>query len=327
MFSLRVGLDLGSSNVRINVAGKVEVEGPSLVVVDVNSREVKAVGEKAKEMLGKTLSGIEAIYPIERGRVRDFSTAEAMLRFYFRQISRVRTLDLRFVLPVTASSVDKICLIRLAKLLRSGSVEFVRSPIATVLASGVEMKQPGGLLIIDIGSGKTDISVVSLGKIITAGCVRVGGRDIGLAIARSVRKEYGLIVNQSIVDTLQSSLVSASQNGNVLERNIAGLDASSGLPSERKVSSELINPALADTMKRIANGVAEVLRRTPCELCADLLDNGAILVGGCAKMSGISQFLGDYIGIPIRVVDTPEHCACLGCSLASDKQIERAGGF
>ncbi|MBQ7502929.1 rod shape-determining protein [bacterium] len=325
MFSLRVGLDLGSANVRLNLDGKIAVDEPSLLVVNCNSREVRLIGQKALEVRGKSIPGFEALYPFEGGRVVNLAAAEALLRYVIKKASRFRRCRLRFALPSAAGSVDRICLERAAQLAGAASVEFVSSPLAAAIGAGIDMTLPGGILIIDIGEYKTEIAVLSAGDIIDSETSAAAGREFDSSIARAVRGACKMSVMPLTVEKLKCEIASAVPLNSPKSMKVSGLDLVSGSPCEHEISSELVSAALADPLNEIVRSAAELLWRIPCELSADLCENGAVLVGGGAKLFGIGQYLQEHLGIPVKVADSPEYCVALGCSSVAPVKVDRAG--
>lgn len=325
MFSLRVGLDLGSANVRLNLDGKIAVDEPSLLVVNCNSREVRLIGQNALEIRGKSIPGFEALCPFEGGRVVNFAAAEALLRYILKRASRFRRCRLRFALPSSSGSVDRICLERAAQLAGAVSSEFVSSPLAAAIGAGIDMTLPGGVLIMDIGEYKTDMAVLSAGDIIASETVAVGGREFDSAISRAVRNTYKMSVMPLTAEKLKCEIASAVPLSSPKLMKVSGLDLVSGSPCEHEISSELASAALSDPLNEIVRGAAELLWRIPCELSADLCENGAVLVGGSAKLFGMGQFLRERLGIPVKIADNPEYCVALGCCSVAAARVDRAG--
>lgn len=323
LFFLHVNLDLGSANFRLSIDGKVIVDEPSLVAVDCNSGHIKAVGRAAFDLADKPLSALSTVYPIKRGRIRDFSLAEALLRFHLRKLPKTRRIKALVTLPASASSVDKICWQQLFDCIGSVSCRFVPSTLAAALGAGVDMDLPGGILLVDIGDGKTDISVLSANEIIVSATANVGSGDFSSEIARVLRRQYNISVSESVVETLKKNLTSAVPLEVPKEMKVNGFDLVSGLPCERLVSSSVINSCLIRPLNDIARAIQDVMLETPCELSADLVDSGIILVGGGALTAGIDKFLQEYFSIPVKLADDPQHCSVLGCSAVELAQVEK----
>ncbi len=323
MFFLHVNLDFGSANLRLSIDGKVIVDEPSLVAVDCNSGHIKAVGRAALDLADKPLAALSSVYPIKRGRIRDFSLAEALLRFHLRKLSKARRIKARVTLPASVGSVDKICWQQLFDCLGAVSCNFVPSPLAAALGAGADMDLPGGILLVDIGDGKTEVSVLSANEIIVSATANVGSGDFSAEIARVLRRQYNVSVSESVVETLKKSLASAIPLEVPKEMKINGFDLVSGLPCERLVSSSVINSCLARPLNDIVRAIQDVMLETPCELSADLVDSGILLVGGGTQTAGIDKFLQDYFSIPVKVADNPQYCSVLGCSSVEVAQIEK----
>ena len=323
LFFLHVNLDLGSANLRLSVDGKIVVDEPSLVAVDCNSGHVKAVGRTALDLADKPLSALSTVYPVRRGRIRDFSLAEALLRFYLRKLSKTRRVKALVALPTLASSVDKICWKQLFDCIGAVSCNFVPSSLAAALGTGIDMELPGGILLVDIGHGKTEVSVLSAGEVIISSSANVGSGDFSSEIARVLRRQYNISVSENAVEFLKKNLASAVPLEVPREMKVNGFDLVSGLPCERLVSSSVINSCLVRPLNDIARAVQDVMLETPCELSADLVDSGMILVGGGAQTIGIDKFLQEHFSIPVKLADDPQHCSVLGCSAIGSAQIEK----
>lgn len=323
MFFLHVNLDFGSANLRLSIDGKVIVDEPSLVAVDCNSGHIKAVGNAALDLADKPLAALSTVYPIRRGRIRDFSLAEALLRFHLRKLPKTRRIKARVALPASVGSVDRICWQQLFNCVGAVSCNFVPSPLAAALGAGADMDLPGGILLVDIGNGKTEVSVLSANEIIVSATANVGSGDFSAEIARVLRRQYNISVSENVVETLKKNLASAVPLEVPKEMKINGFDLVSGLPCERLVSSSVINSCLARPLNDIVRAIQDVMLETPCELSADLVDSGILLVGGGAQIVGIDKFLQGYFSIPVKLADNPQYCSVLGCSAVEVAQIEK----
>lgn len=328
MFFLHVNLDVGSANLRLSVDGKIVVDEPSLVAVDCNSGHVKAIGREALELVDKPLSAIAAVYPIKRGRIRDFSLAEALLRYYLRKLAGSRRIKALVNLPVSASNVDKICWKQLLDCVGAVSCNFVPASLSAAWGAGVDMELPGGCLIVDIGNDKTDTAVLSSNEIIVSASANVGSNDFSLEIARVLRRQYNISVSGSVIETLKKNLSSAMPLEVPREMKVSGFDLVSGLPCERSISSSVVSSCLVRPLNDIARAIQDVMLETPCELSADLVDSGLILVGGGAQTAGIDRFFQEHFSIPVKIADDPQHCVILGSNSVDISAIEkvRTGG-
>ena len=323
MFFLHVDLDLGSANLRLSVDGKVVVDEPSLVAVDCNSGHIKAVGSAALDLADKPLSALSTLYPIKRGRLSDFSLAEALLRFYLGKLSPTRRLKVRVALPSSVGSVERICWQQLLDCLGVVRSSFVPSPLAASLGAGLDMDLPGGFLLVDIGHGKTEVSVLSSQEIIVSATANVGGKDFSSEIARVLRRQYNISVSANGVEAIKKNLAAAIPLEVPKEMKVNGFDLVSGLPGERLVSSSVINSCLTRPLNDITRAIQDVMLETPCELSADLVDSGLILVGGGAQIFGIDKYLQEYFSIPVKIADNPRYCSVLGCSKVGYAPLEK----
>ncbi|MGM9991504.1 MAG: rod shape-determining protein [Candidatus Bruticola sp.] len=315
MFFLHVNIDLGSANIRLSIDGKIVVDEPSLVVLDCNSSHVKAIGRKALELADKPLSAISAVYPIKRGRICDFSLAEALLRFYVRQLAGMRRIKACAVLSASADSVDEVCWRQLLNCVGAVSCEFIPAPLSAVRGLGLDTKEPKGQMIVDIGAGKTEVSVLCGEEIITSSSASIGGNDFSSEISGVLRRHYTISVPSSVVESVKNGLASAVPLEVPKEMKVNGFDFVSGMPCERSISSSVISSCLSGPLRDITRIIQDVMLETPCELSADLVDSGIILIGGGSKLGGLSAFLEKHFSIPVRLADTPQYCSISGCNL------------
>ncbi len=317
MLSLRVYLDLGSANLRLQVEGKEPLEEPSLLALECSSESVRAVGSQAAALLGVPLQGVRALYPLREGLIQELPSAQALLRCYLRQLSLWRRLRVRALLPAHSTPIDRYCWRQLLLSAGAGAVELAPAPLAAALGAEVDMKLPGGFMVIDLGAGLQQYSILSQGEILLHRFWPGGGEELTRAVGEGVRREYNLLLAPAALEEVKRELLAAVGAPRQSELTVNGYDLLSGLPQERRLESRRLRGILAPFLERWAQEAQEVLRETPCELAADLVDNGLLLVGGGALLSGLGQYFQERLGLPVKVASEPGRCALAGAPLVA----------
>lgn len=312
MIPIRVGIDLGTSNVLVNIGGRIVVREPSVVALDRNAGKVLAVGSQVVDMVGRTPQHIVAVRPLRDGVITHFDLAVAMLRHCLKGISWLRRPSLVVTVPAGVSSVQRHAVVEAGMCVGAAKVSTVEEPLAAALGCGVDMRSPGGVLVVDIGGGTTDVAVLSMGMVVASKSVKAAGERMDAAISAALRREYGIIVEPRTAETLKINVATAVALGEGREMEIRGSDAVNGLPRSQVVSGVVTNNAIMQPLSEISAAVADVLSVTPPELAGDIARDGMILSGGGALLSGVSAYLGKEIGIPVRVAQLPLDCVALG---------------
>jgi rod shape-determining protein MreB len=287
-----MAVDLGTANTLVYVRGRgIVISEPSVVAVDVGSGEVHAVGEQAKQMLGRTPSTINAMRPLKDGVIADFE-----------------------VTGVEKRAVEEACL-------GAGAREayLIEEPMAAAIGSGLPVSEPTGSLIIDIGGGTTEVAVISLGDIVVSESVRVGGDEMDEAIINWCKREKQLLIGQRTAEEVKQEAGSATPLGHELEVEIRGRDLGSGLPKAVMLDSEGVRKALDDPISQIVAAVRDTLDRTPPELAGDVMERGMILAGGGALLQGMSERMSEECKMPARLADSPMTCVATGSGQALEE--------
>jgi rod shape-determining protein MreB len=311
-----IGIDLGTANVLVYVRGKgIIMREPSVVAVHMPSHKVKAVGEKAREMLGRTPINIMAVRPMNDGVIADYTTTQQLLEHIFHKVcgvKRVFTPRVLMSVPSGVTSVERRAVKQAA--LAAGAREawtIVEAKLAAI-GAGLPIKEPGGNMVVDIGGGTTDIAVLSLDDIVICRSLRIGGMKLDEVITRHIRTQYNLMVGDRTAEEIKVMIGSAVPLEKELKMEVRGRDLISGLPQTVEVSSHEIRECMAEPITQIVNKVKSVLEKTPPELSSDIIERGIVLTGGTALLRGLDKLIADATQVPTRVADDPLSCVAIG---------------
>lgn len=321
MLGRSLGIDLGTTRVRVFIKGKgIVLREPSVVAVD-RKGNILAVGEDAKRMIGKTPSTITARQPLRDGVIADYTTTAAMLRHFIRKACGPWTLfkpEVIVCVPAKATSVEKRAVVDAAIEAGARRAFPIEEPMAAAIGAGLPITEPGANVVIDIGGGTTDIAVISLGGIVISDSIRVGGIKMDEAIIKYIKREYNLLIGEQTAEEIKIQIGSAYKLPQELTMEVRGRDMVTGLPKTVRITSEEIRQALSEPVSQIVNRVKVVLEQTPPELAAEIVTRGITLTGGGALLRGLDQLLQLETGVPIRVADDPISAVALGTGLALD---------
>jgi rod shape-determining protein MreB len=322
MFGKDIGVDLGTANVLVHVKGKgIVLNEPSVVAIESQSKRVVAVGEEARRMLGRTPGNIVAIRPLREGVIADFEITEIMLKhFITRTIGKSLFLRPRVMICVPAgiTSVEQKAVREAAERSGAKQVFLIEEPKAAAIGAGLDIFQPSGSMVVDIGGGTTDVAVLSLGDVVTSNSIRVAGDKFDEAIIRYIRKQYNLLIGERTAEEIKIQVASVYPDTRKEEMDIRGRDLVNGLPKTVTVRSEEMRQALEETVMNIVAATKSVLERTPPELAADIYDRGIVLTGGGALLSGLDQLLVDELQVPVHIAENPMSCVVRGTGIALD---------
>jgi len=313
LFSRDMGIDLGTANTLVCLVGEgIVLSEPSVVAVRRGTNQVlldgMAVGEVAKEMLGKTPGSIQAIRPMRDGVITDFEITRAMLEYFIRKVhGRRRLVNPRIVMSVPAgiTPVEKQAVIDSARRAGARRVYLIEEPKAAGIGVGLPIMEPVGNMIVDIGGGTTEVAVISLGDIVTHQSVRVAGDDMDEAIVAYMKRTYNLLIGERTAEAIKIEVGSAAALDKELTRVVKGRDLIAGLPRATTITSEEVREALAEPIQVIVDAVKRTLETTEPELAADLIDRGIVLVGGGALLRGLDRVIARETGLSVRVADDP----------------------
>ncbi|GGJ01584.1 rod shape-determining protein [Paenibacillus hunanensis] len=319
MFSKDIGIDLGTANVLIHVKGRgVVLDEPSVVTLETDTKRVLAVGEEARRMIGRTPGNIVAIRPLRDGVIADFEVTETMLKYFINKVGARNWYSHPRILicaPTNITSVEQKAIREAAE--RSGAKEvFLEAePKAAAIGAGMNIFEPSGNMVIDIGGGTTDIAVLSMGDIVTSSSLKVAGDRFDEAIMRYIKNEYKLMIGERTSEDIKINIATVRPNGIQREMDIRGRDMVSGLPKTVTITANEVQNALADTISSIVSSAKLVLEQTPPELSADIIDRGVILTGGGALLDGLEELLSQELHVPVLVAEDPMHCVVKGTGL------------
>jgi len=319
MFIRKIGIDLGTCNSLVFVPGKgVVLQEPSVVAVSLDENRILAVGEAAKEMTGRTPDTIRVYRPLKDGVIADFRVTQAMLHYFLKKtLSRFQFIkpELMISVPAGISSTEKRAVLEAA--INAGAKEaFVaKEPILAAIGAGIPINACSGYLIVDIGGGTSEVAVISLGGIVTSASVRVAGDKMNLAISDYIKKKYNLAIGEQTAEEIKIRIGTALVNKKTEEMEIRGRDLILGLPKNIKISSQEICGALSECLGEIIQVIKHVLRDTPPELSADIMDKGMILSGGGALLKNIDELITKTTGIPCFIAQDPLLCVAKGTGI------------
>jgi rod shape-determining protein MreB len=314
---MKIGIDLGTANILVYVKGKgIVAREPSVVAVS-DDNHIVAVGEEAREMIGRTPGNITAIRPMKDGVIADYVITEAMLRYFIRKAGRAFTKpDVMISVPSGVTSVEKRAVRDAA--LKAGAREayLIEEPLAAAIGANVPISGPSGNLIIDIGGGTSEIAVISLGGIVISRSVRVGGNRFDEAIASYVRKKYNVMIGDRMAEEVKIQIGTALPLERELHMEVRGRDLIAGLPRTVPLTSSEVMEALEAPLQQIVGAVRAVLEETPPELSSDIIDKGMVMSGGGSLLRNIDKLLTQVTGVPCHVAENALNCVALGTGLA-----------
>lgn len=317
-----MGIDLGTATVLVYIKGKgVILKEPSVVAIDKSNNKVRAVGEEARQMIGRTPGNIVAIRPLRDGVISDYDITETMLKHFIRKACGKRRISAPRVMvciPCQATEVEKRAVRDAAVNAGAKKVYLIEEPLAAAIGADLDITEASGSMVIDIGGGTTDIAVISLGGIVVRSSIKVAGDKFDEAIIRFIRKRHKLMIGERTAEDLKVNIGSAFKRDKEVTMEIRGRDLVTGLPKNIIVSSEEMREALKETVNAIAECTHSVLERTPPELAADIADKGIVMTGGGALLSGLDKLIADVTKVPVRVAEEAVSCVALGTGKVLD---------
>ncbi len=320
-----IGIDLGTVNVYIFVRGKgIVLREPSVVAINKETGKILAIGEEARRMVGKTPGNIVTKRPMRDGVIADYNTTEKMLEYFIRKVwGRRRFAKPKVIvgIPSGGTEVEKRAVIEAS--LQAGAKEafLVEEPMAAALGAGIDVGEPNGNMVVDIGGGTTDIAIISLGGIVVNNSIRIAGNKFDEDIMRYIRSKYNLIIGENTAERIKIEIGTAippeSEEEN-LSTEVRGRDLVSGLPKGITITSREVNEALRDSLREIIDGVKRVLESSPPELSSDIADRGIVLTGGGALLRKIDRLLAEATETPITIAENPLSCVAIGTGKVLD---------
>lgn len=322
MLARDIGIDLGTANVLIYVKGKgIVLNEPSVVAIDLNTNKVLAVGEEARRMVGRTPGNIVAIRPLKDGVIADFAVTEQMLKYFINKLNVKGFLSKPRILiccPTNITSVEQKAISEVAEKSGGKKVYLEEEPKVAAIGAGMDIFQPSGNMVIDIGGGTSDIAVLSMGDIVTSASIKTAGDKFDLEILQYIKKKYKLLIGERTAESIKINVGTVFENSRNEEMDIRGRDLVSGLPRTITINSTEIESALRESVAVIVQTAKSVLEKTPPELSADIIDRGVILTGGGALLHGIDTLLAEELKVPVFIADNPMDCVAVGTGIMLD---------
>lgn len=329
-----IGIDLGTASVLVYVKGRgIVLNEPSVVAIDRDSGQIFAVGEEARRMLGRTPGNIVAIRPLREGVIADYDTTEKMLKYFITKAGGKTWFKPRVMvcIPSGVTGVEERAVRQAALQAGAKQAYLIEEPLAAALGAGIDISEPNGSMVVDIGGGTTDIAVLSLGGIVCSKSLRVGGDKFDEAIVRYIRREYNLMIGERTAEEMKISvgtaLPEALRENKTME--VRGRDLVSGLPKTVTVTSRESYEAMAEPVEAVVSAVKEVLEKTPPELAADIINKGIVMTGGGALLNGLDELIARETGLPVHVAEESISCVAQGTGRALSMLhiLQNASGF
>ncbi|OEH84233.1 rod shape-determining protein [Desulfuribacillus stibiiarsenatis] len=321
-FTRDMGIDLGTANTLVYAKGQgIILNEPSVVAMRTDSKQIEAVGEAAKNMIGRTPGNIVAIRPMRDGVIADFETTATMLRYFIKKANKSqgflsRKPRVMVCVPSGITAVEKRAVEDAT--LQAGAREAytIEEPMAAAIGAGLPVHEPTGSMVVDIGGGTTEVAIISLGGIVTSRSIRVAGDEMDEAIIQYIKREYNLMIGERTAEQMKMSIGSAIVPDDNETMNVRGRDLVSGLPKTLEISASEICEALSDTVFSIVEAVKVTLEKSPPELAADIIDRGIVMTGGGALLKNLDRLLSKETGIPVLVAEDALDCVAIGTGKA-----------
>lgn len=320
MFIKRIGIDLGTTYTLVHVPKRgIVINEPSVVAVSMADKKILAVGNEAKDMIGRTPDTIIALKPLKDGAIADYHTTEAMLRYFINKaVGGVRLFrpEVMVAVPAGISSTERRAVIDATIAAGAKAAYIIKEPVAAAIGADIPIGSASGHMIIDIGGGTSEMAVISLGGIVTSTSVRVGGNKFDAAILEYIRRKYNLAIGERASEEIKIKIGSALYLEDKLTMEARGRDMVTGLPRIITVTSNDVTDAIQNELEAVVNAVKKILYDTPPELAADIMDKGMVVSGGSAQLRNIDQLLSRTTGVPAYIADEPMLCVARGTGIA-----------
>lgn len=316
-----MGIDLGTASILVYAKGKgIVLNEPSVVAIDQNTKQFLAVGEEARKMLGRTPGNIIAMRPLRDGVISDYEVTEKMLKYFIQKAIGKSFFKPRIIVcvPSGVTEVEKRAVVEASTQAGAKKTYLIEEPIAAAIGAGIDITQPNGNMVVDIGGGTTDVAVISLGGMVVSRSIKVAGDECDDAIIRYIRKKHNVMIGERSAEELKMKIGTAYKRDKDITMEIRGRNLVTGLPKTIIVSSEEILEALEEPITNIVDTVHAVLERTPPELAADIGNTGIVMTGGGALLYGLDKLIFERTGIPTRIADDPIECVAIGTGKALD---------
>jgi rod shape-determining protein MreB len=324
MFIKRIGIDLGTTYTLVYLPKRgVVINEPSVVAVSVDDRKILAVGNEAKDMLGRTPDTIVALRPLKDGVIADYKTTEAMIRYFINKTlggMRIFRPEVMVAVPAGISSTERRAVIEATLAAGAKAAYIIKEPVAAAIGADIPISSAAGHMIVDIGGGTAEMAVISLGGVVASTSVRVGGNKFDMAILEYIKKKHNLVIGERTAEEIKIKVGSALflSDEEKLSMEINGRDSVNGLPRTITITSDDVTEAIQGELEEILNATKRILQETPPELVADIIDKGIVISGGSALLRNIDQLFSRAIGVSAYIADDPLLCVAKGTGIALD---------
>ncbi len=319
-----LGIDLGTANTLVFVKGKgIVLREPSVVALQTDNKQIVAVGNDAKNMIGRTPGNVVALRPMKDGVIADYETTATMMKYYIRQATRNKGAFSRkpyvmVCVPSGITGVEERAVIDATRQAGARDAYTIEEPFAAAIGANLPVWEPTGSMVVDIGGGTTEVAIISLGGIVTSQSIRVAGDEMDDSIINYIRKTYNLMIGDRTAETIKMEVGSAGDSEGIQSMEIRGRDLLTGLPKTIEVTATEIASALRDTVYTIVDAVKSTLEKTPPELAADIMDRGIVLTGGGALLRNLDKVISDETKMPVLIAEEPLDCVAIGTGKALD---------
>jgi rod shape-determining protein MreB and related proteins len=319
-----LGIDLGTANTLVFVKGKgIVVREPSVVALETDTKQIRAVGNDAKNMIGRTPGNIVALRPMKDGVIADYETTATMMKYYIRQASKnkgafARKPYVMICVPSGITAVEERAVIDATRQAGARDAYTIEEPFAAAIGANLPVWEPTGSMVVDIGGGTTEVAIISLGGIVTSQSIRIAGDEMDESIISYIRKTYNLLIGERTSEAIKMEIGSAGESEGIEPMEIRGRDLLTGLPKTIEITAEEIAIALRDTVSAIVDAVKSTLEQTPPELAADIMDRGIVLTGGGALLRNLDKVISKETSMPVLIAENPLDCVAIGTGSALD---------
>lgn len=316
LFTRDIGIDLGTANTLVHVKGKgIIVREPSVVAINTKNNEILAVGDAAKDMIGRTPGNIVAIRPMKDGVIANFEVTQSMLKYFIKKAMSKGVFGKPRVVICVPSGVTEVEKRAVEEAtINAGAKEayLIEEPMAAAIGANLPVEEPSGSMVVDIGGGTSEVAVISLGGIVTSKSLRIAGDELDDAIVHYIKKEYNLMIGERTAEEIKVNIGAAYKTVKEESMEIRGRDLVTGLPKNITITSSEVMEALRDPVYAVVDSIKITLEKTPPELAADIMDRGIMLTGGGALLKGLDRLIRDETGMPVNIAENPLDCVVMG---------------
>jgi rod shape-determining protein MreB and related proteins len=319
-----LGIDLGTANTLVFVKGKgIVLREPSVVALQTDTKHIVAVGNDAKNMIGRTPGNVVALRPMKDGVIADYETTAIMMKYYIQQSTKTTGLFARkpyvmVCVPSGITAVEERAVIDATRQAGARDAYTIEEPFAAAIGANLPVWEPTGSMVVDIGGGTTEVAIISLGGIVTSQSIRIAGDEMDDAMVNYIRKTYNLLIGDRTAEAIKMEIGSAGDPEGIENMEIRGRDLLTGLPKTIEITAQEISKALHDTIYAIVDAVKNTLEKTPPELAADIMDRGIVLTGGGALLRNIDKIIAEETNMPVLIAENPLDCVAIGTGKALD---------